>query len=39
MRKHREEPAVLRKPAPRFEYSDQESIDPIVLLPKTEKEK
>lgn len=39
MRRHKEEPTVLSKPHRRFEYTEQDSIDPIVLLPKTEKEK
>jgi hypothetical protein len=39
MRKHKQEAAVPLKAERRFEYTDQDSIDPIVLLPKTEKEK
>ena len=39
MRRHKEAPSVRPKPQQRFEYTDQDSIDPIVLLPKTEKEK
>ena len=38
MRKFKAEPLPPKK-KPLFEYTEQDSIDPIVLRPKTEKEK